>query len=86
MLMRVDVHLHTILQRQTQTGRLGRVAIDLPEGATVGDALDALAVREPVDSLILVINHRVADLNSPLKDGDRLDLVPAISGGCIPAL
>ena len=78
--MIVTVHLHTILQYSPQ-GRLNQVELSLEEGATVGNVLDRLKIALEPEALILVINHHVADVQTPLKDGDRLDLVPAISGG-----
>ena len=79
--MVVRVHLHTVLQRQTDEGRVGWAELHLPHGSTVADVLRELEITLDPESLILVINHRVADTSSSLSDGDLLDLIPAISGG-----
>ncbi|MCK4900004.1 MAG: MoaD/ThiS family protein [Anaerolineales bacterium] len=33
------------------------------------------------DALLLVVNGRVAELNQTLQEGDKVNLMPAISGG-----
>ena len=79
--MVVQVHLHTVLQYQAATGRVSSLELQLPEGACVADVLRELDIQMAPEALILVINHRVVDVQAPLADGDRLDVVPAISGG-----
>jgi sulfur carrier protein ThiS len=77
----VTVHLHTVLQRQPGGGPANTLELSLPDGATVEDALQRLDIRMARGELILVINHRVVSPSTPLAPGDRLDIVPAISGG-----
>ena len=55
-------------------------ALDLPEQATVGDAADAIGAPRRLVHAALV-NEDPADLATPLKDGDRLTLMPHYSGG-----
>ena len=50
------------------------------EGLTVRDVVAAAAVR-PEDVAVVMIDHHSATLDSPLADGDRLGLFPAVSGG-----
>ncbi len=79
--MIVQVRLHTALQRVSASGRTGQVALELPPGARVRDALTALALDYDAEALLLVLNRRTVEPEAPLADGDTLDLIPAISGG-----
>jgi molybdopterin converting factor small subunit len=49
-------------------------------GLTARDVVVEAGVRAG-DVSIVMINGRSAELDSPLSDGDRLGLFPAISGG-----
>jgi sulfur carrier protein ThiS len=77
----VTVHFHTILQRQTPEGRVTHAEIDLPDGSTLADLLDGLALPLGGDDLLLVINGRTVTPDHTLAPGDKIDLIPAISGG-----
>jgi len=77
----ISVHLHTILQRQTPEGLVGRVDARLPEGSTIADLLQHLQVALEPDALLLVVNGRMAELEQTLQEGDQVNLMPAISGG-----
>jgi sulfur carrier protein ThiS len=77
----VTVHLHTILQRQTPTGLLDRLEVTLPPGSSLADLLQQLEVSLELESLLLAVNGRVAEPDLPLAHGDRINLMPAISGG-----
>lgn len=79
--MQVIVHLHTVLQYRNGQERMSELSLMLPEDAAVADVLNQLEIEMEPDALILVVNHRVADRSTRLSDGDRLDIVPAISGG-----
>ncbi len=84
--MKVTVHLHTILQRPTPEGMLSRLDVDLPPGSTLGALLQHMEVELAPDHLLLAVNGRVAGLDRILQDGDQVNLMPAISGGCCPLL
>ena len=79
--MRVTVHLHTILQRQTPDGLIRRLEVSLPDGSRVDDLLSAMEITMPLDSLLLAVNSRVAEVEQVLEDGDQVNIMPAISGG-----
>jgi molybdopterin converting factor small subunit len=49
-------------------------------GLTVLDVVTAADLR-PADVAVVMINHVRGTLDSPLVDGDRLGLFPAVAGG-----
>ena len=79
--MVIHVSLHTTLQGVSADGRTSQIDLDLPEGIQVKDVLARLEILAAPDSLILVVNQRVVEAGQLLVNGDRLDIVPAISGG-----
>lgn len=54
--------------------------LDMPEGATVESAMHALSMA-PEEVKIIFINGVHGEPESPLHDGDRLGLIPAVGGG-----
>ncbi|MBN1663054.1 MAG: MoaD/ThiS family protein [Deltaproteobacteria bacterium] len=65
-----------------------QVTIDLESGATVTDLLDALAGRfnnpafkNDETQLMLMINNENAPLQTVLKEGDVVHLLPILGGG-----
>jgi sulfur carrier protein ThiS len=79
--MNISVQLHTILQRQTPEGRLDRLEVELPEGSSLADLIEHLEITLDIEDLLLVVNGRTAELDTPIQDGDQVNLIPAISGG-----
>lgn len=79
--MKVSVHLHTILQLQSPDGVIRQVDLDILEGSTVSDVLTTLGVTIDIDSLLIAVNGRVADADQSLNHNDKINLMPAISGG-----
>lgn len=79
--MLVTVHLHTILQKQTDQGLLDRLQIHLPEGTRLAELLVELDIELSPESLLLAVNGRIAEPGQVLEDGDQVNLMPAISGG-----
>ncbi|MGW8250699.1 MAG: MoaD/ThiS family protein [Anaerolineales bacterium] len=77
----ITVHLHTILQRQTEQGMVSRMQVELPAGSRLVDLLQLLAIEMLPEHLLLVVNGRVAELEQFLQDDDQVNLMPAISGG-----
>ena len=63
------------------------VTVDLPPGATVRDALDAVGSRHGLGELIaampvvMAVNREYADDGDTLSAGDELALIPPVSGG-----
>jgi molybdenum cofactor biosynthesis protein MoaC/molybdopterin converting factor subunit 1 len=82
--MQIELRLFAIFRERA--GR-ERVALELPEGATVADAL-AAAAREPGLSELLpgmparvAVNHEYASEEAVIEAGDELALIPPVSGG-----
>ena len=62
------------------------VNLDLVEGQTANDALDALAERYPEfaarrDSIAIAIGNAITAPTRRLEDGDRVALIPPVSAG-----
>jgi molybdopterin synthase catalytic subunit/molybdopterin converting factor small subunit len=55
--------------------------LDLPEGATAGDAWAALDLGDEPAGLLYAANRRYVDRGEALSDGDELALIPPVSGG-----
>jgi molybdopterin converting factor subunit 1 len=60
--------------------------VEVAEGATVGDLLPVLEARHPRlrggrASLRFAVGERFADAARPLAPGDRVALLPPVSGG-----
>ena len=67
----------------------GAEAIDLPEGATAGEALAAACARHPslqavADKLRLAVDQEFAPADRPLREGSEVALIPPVSGGAGP--
>ena len=82
--MEVEVRLFAILRERAGRDRL---ALSLPEGATVADALEA-AGREPGLGEILAampvrvaVNREYVNNDATVAAGDELALIPPVSGG-----
>jgi molybdopterin converting factor small subunit len=79
--MVVTVRLHTTLRRETPEGIVDRLKLELAPGATMRTLVEALNVSLREDAILLVVNGRIADVDTPLADGDEVRLIPAMSGG-----
>lgn len=77
----IELHLHTILQLQTEAGAVRKVIVELPPGATLAAVLEQFNVQLPLDGLILIVNGRLASAPDLLNDGDVVHIIPALSGG-----
>lgn len=60
--------------------------VQLPDGATVAELRDQLGAEHPVVGVMLrtvvyAIDEEYVGLDQPLADGDRLALIPPVSGG-----
>jgi molybdopterin synthase catalytic subunit len=60
--------------------------VDLPEGATVETAREAIRTRFPnttdlLSRVAFAINQAYVPATTPLRDGDELAVIPPVSGG-----
>lgn len=81
--MRCEVLLFAQVREAVGTSRL---MLDLRDGATAGDALDSLAaMHEAIDAmrgrLAMAVNERYVQPHTVLQEGDRIALIPPVSGG-----
>jgi len=82
--MTVDVRLFAILRERA--GR-DRIAVELAPGATVADAIGALADDPALAGLLerlpvtMAVNRDYAAADTELHGGDELALIPPVSGG-----
>ncbi len=81
--MRIDIQLFATLR-----DRVGArtVSVDIPEGATVAQLVERVAVAYPalarsLPSSIVAVNQEFAFPPTPLKAGDEVALFPPVSGG-----
>ena len=79
--MIVNVHLHTLLQRPSPNGLIRQLEVELPTGATLEELLKREGIIVDTENFLLVVNNRNVEPDHILKDGDDVDLIPAISGG-----
>ncbi len=60
-------------------------AVELPEGATVADLVDALtgepAILSNVDGATLLIGGRTVSMQTVLAEGDRVLILQSLGGG-----
>jgi sulfur-carrier protein len=81
--MKVRVRLFAALR---ETAGRGELELELPAGATAGDAWDQLAAAHPPlagqrASLAASVNRRYAPFETLLAEGDELVFIPPVSGG-----
>jgi MoaE-MoaD fusion protein len=81
--MRIQVRYFAVFRERL---RSEGEELELPAGATIGQALDALAARhEIIDRLRgrfqVALNQEMSPLDAALADGDELALIPPVAGG-----
>ena len=81
--MRISVHFWSYFQELAGTAR---AELELGDGATVGDALTAVAVRFPKwaelrKSTLVAVGVEYAEPGQRLGAGDELSLFPPVQGG-----
>src|SRR4051812_43422886 len=82
--MEVEVRLFAMLRERAGCNS---VTVDVPEGATVREALDAVGARHGLGDLleampvVMAVNRDYATDDLPLHAGDELALIPPVSGG-----
>jgi molybdopterin converting factor small subunit len=77
----VSVYLHTTLGKETPEGTQRSLEVELPSGTTMAGLLEHLQIELAPEHLLLVANGRQVGLDTMLADGDKINLMPALSGG-----
>jgi molybdopterin synthase catalytic subunit len=76
--MKVAVRLFAALRERAGTRG---AALELDEGASVGDVWPALGLGEAPSGLVYAVNRAYVERGTPLADGDEVALIPPVSGG-----
>jgi sulfur carrier protein ThiS len=77
----VVVRVTYLFGLQRASGRAAAVAVDLPGGTTVFEALQHLDLSRL--ELHAAVNGASASDGTVLRDGDEVTLIPAIQGGAL---
>ncbi|HEY5187405.1 MAG TPA: molybdenum cofactor biosynthesis protein MoaE [Solirubrobacteraceae bacterium] len=78
--MQVNVRLFAGLRERAGANE---VQLELPEGASVRDALDEMATLTGGLPVVMAVNREYADSEQTLAPGDELALIPPVSGGAV---
>ncbi len=79
--MNVRVRLFAMLRERAGAGE---VALVLPDGADVGQALQALGWLTDGIPVVMAVNREYAEPSRTLRADDELALIPPVSGGSGP--
>ena len=79
--MKIEVQLHTTLQKQTSEGMQRCIDLEMPEGSTIRDIMERLALELAPEHLLLVVEGKVVEEGYVLREGEKVSLIPAMSGG-----
>jgi molybdopterin synthase catalytic subunit len=77
-MVKVNVRLFAVLRERAGSDSL---EIDLGDGATVADAVRALAPVAGEMPFRVAVNREYADDSTPIAEGDELAAIPPVSGG-----
>ena len=76
--MKVDVRLFAALRERAGSAT---VAVELADGAAVGDVWPLLALGDEPPGLLYAVNRAYADRAEELAEGDEVAVIPPVSGG-----
>jgi molybdopterin synthase catalytic subunit/molybdopterin converting factor small subunit len=82
--MSMVVHVRLFAALRERAGR-DAIELELPDGASVGDALAAVEDLAADLPLVLAVNREYAAVGDVLSPGDELALIPPVSGGAATA-
>ncbi len=81
----MHVHVRLFAGLRERAGA-AEVELELPSGASVGDAIAQLAGITEGVRVVMAVNQEYADPTSTLHPGDELALIPPVSGGSVGEL
>ncbi|CAA9482744.1 MAG: Molybdenum cofactor biosynthesis protein MoaD / Molybdenum cofactor biosynthesis protein MoaE, partial [uncultured Solirubrobacterales bacterium] len=76
--MEVTIRLFAMLRERAGARE---ISLELPDGARVADAIDALGELARGLPLVMAVNREYAPQDQVLDPGDELALIPPVSGG-----
>jgi molybdopterin synthase catalytic subunit/molybdopterin converting factor small subunit len=76
--VQITVRLFAGLRELAGTGRL---ELELPDSASVGDVWPALELGAEPAGLLYAVNRAYAERETELSEGDEVALIPPVSGG-----
>ncbi len=80
--MTIELRLFASLRKKLPPGSpRGKCALDLPDGATIGDVLARMAIPQASAQMVLVNGEHDRDFARMLRDGDVLSVFPPVAGG-----
>jgi len=81
--MQVQVKLLASLRDRLPREARGMATLDLPAGTTVAQVLERLGIGSANIHVVLVNDDMETDRQRVLNDGDSLQVIPPVHGGCI---
>lgn len=80
--MRIEARLYATLSKYQPEYHAGDVmALDLAEGTTIRQLLEAELGVPPDEVKTVFVNGAIRDFDQPLSDGDRVGIFPPVAGG-----
>ena len=73
------VNMHAILRHLAQEEVSGPMELSVPRNTRLGGLLPLLKL--PSMEVVYSVNSMISEAEVILSDGDRVDIIPAISGG-----
>ena len=82
----MDVEIEVLLfASYREKAGAGRLALELDDGATVGELAEAICARFPglpePERIVVAVNNEYQEHDFVLSDGDEAALIPPVSGG-----
>lgn len=77
--MQIKVVLFSVFRDKLPPENRGRTTLDLPEGATIQDALQRLDIQ--IHAVVSLNGQIEMDFTTVLKDGDEMQVFRPIGGG-----
>jgi molybdopterin converting factor small subunit len=79
--MKIELRLFASLSRYLPDRRAGNLcAMEVPEGTTIKELLERLAIPAEIRKIIIVNGVHAGDKQT-LAEGDRIGIFPPVAGG-----
>lgn len=78
--IRVSLSLYAGLDRYAPGPTPGPLTVEVEDGLTVGELLEAFGLP-PGEAKLVIVNHRAAEAGQVLRSGDQIGVFPLIAGG-----